>query len=398
MGKRSKRKNKNSKLLQPDNDLHLKRINIYESTAKFLDGEHTKLELVGRLRDCYGVALKLLQSMKNIRQDYVAVNRDQFHDEHFVSLLDSPIRTQMRAQEYSNALDLCKEAINVKGNPMRSFYISCIDLFLLRIEGFSSARVTRVSQQVYELIKINKGLEFLGSGSPIYSVFVDCALGELNRLRQFDMVRDLSSAMIEHQNKIIVRQGEVFARFSCVDLIRSIIINEDLRQLDLTKVRKIMYGDELLDDYDETGMGYLAKSLILFYLTYIGDGCISDKDNNDMLNSAFLYMREYLAIKTKRSSWKCCLCEETRSSVNEHVICQGCRVVSYCCKDCQRSNYLYSEQTRTRGLGHKHLCPVFKAFRKRKNNEDASKNDLLERKFQRACYRFFLSTLDTFKE
>ena len=117
-----------------------------------------------------------------------------------------------------------------------------------------------------------------------------------------------------------------------------------------------------------------------------------------MLYTAFQYLQQYLEVKIDRSTWKCCLCEEKKSSVNEHLICQGCRVVSYCCKDCQRSNYLYSEQTRTRGLGHKHLCPVFKAFRKLENNEDASKNELLERKFQRACYRFFLSTFDTFKD
>ena len=186
MGKSSKRKNKSSKLLQRDKALQLKRINRYESTAPMLGEEHFKLDLEGRLRDCYKVDLKLIQDMKNIRQDYVAINRDQLLDENFLSMLWQSVLSQMRAQEYSNALELCKEATNVKANPMRTFYLSCIDLFLLRIEGFSSARVDRISKQVYELVKIKNGVE-LGSRFPIYLVFIDRALGELNKLRQFDI-------------------------------------------------------------------------------------------------------------------------------------------------------------------------------------------------------------------
>ena len=223
--------------------------------------------------------------------------------------------------------------------------------------------------------------------------------------------------MIKHNNKFVISLGQVFTRYSCVDNFRSAIINGNIRQaiairqVDLRIVNEIMNGSQVTIECDEAGFGHLALSLILFYMkvglymsvlrdTVLND-IISDQPSNAMLESlkfALEPLQEYLAIKTDRSTWKCCLCEEKKSSENELLICQGCRVVSYCCIDCQRSNYLYSEQTRTRGLGHKHLCPVFKAFRKIENNEDASKNDLLERKFQRACYRFFMSTLDTFKE
>ena len=74
-------------------------------------------------------------------------------------------------------------------------------------------------------------------------------------------------------------------------------------------------------------------------------------------------------------------------------VCQDCRAVSFCCRNCQRLNYLHHEDTGTKGLGHKYLCPVFKAYHKRKNNTDDSKKDSLDRKFRRACKRFLIGTL-----
>ena len=67
----------------------------------------------------------------------------------------------------------------------------------------------------------------------------------------------------------------------------------------------------------------------------------------------------------------------------------------FCCKECQRLNYLHHEDAGIRGMGHKHLCPVFKAYAKRKKNTDASKHDHLERKFRRACTRFLIGTLQS---
>ena len=69
----------------------------------------------------------------------------------------------------------------------------------------------------------------------------------------------------------------------------------------------------------------------------------------------------------------------TDTSDHESLVCQGCRVLSHCCRNHQRLNYIHFEVTGTRGLGHKHLCLVFKAYRRKKvdtrkrDNTDTSK-------------------------
>lgn len=400
MGKSSKKKIRQGNRAS---HLHQRRISIYEKTTLLLEEQHSKLGFEGRLKESYELTLTQLQCMKNIKEDYVAMNRARFFDNQVVVILNFSLLTQMKAQNYSNALELCKEAIKVKDNPMTNFHLSCIDLFLIRIEGFSAARVTRVSKQVHELIKVNEGIGF-GKWAHLYVAFITGALGELNRLRQYGMVKDLSSAMMEHKNKIIVRQGEMFRNFCVVDLCRSAVITTDFSTLN--KLNLLLHGQKDAQDLsknDETGVGYLAISLINFYFAYnsIYLGLQCDEHSNEVVNSAIECLEQYLTMKTDNSMWKCCACEEARinSDVKDSLLlCQECRVVCYCCKDCQRLGYLHHEQTRTRGLGHKHLCPVFKAFGKKKKNKDNSKNDHLERKFQRACKRFFLSTFGTFRE
>lgn len=394
MGKSSKKKSKQGN--RPSH-LHQRRISIHEKTTLLLEEQHSKLELEGRLKESYDVYLKHLQCLKNIKEDYVAMNRVRFYDNQVVVILNFSLFTQMKAQDYSRALNLCKEALKVKDNPMRNIYLSCIDLFLIRIEGFSAARVTRVSKQVHELIKVNEGIGF-GKWYQLYVVFITGALGELNRLRQYSMVKDLSSAVMEHKNKTIVRQGVMFRTFCVVDLCRSAIITTDFSTLNELLLHGQKDAQNLMKN-DETGVGYLAISLINFYFAYGRFQC--DENCNEVVNSAIEWLEQYLTTKTDYSMWKCCACEEARinSDVTDSLLlCQECRVVCYCCKDCQRLGYLHHEQTRTRGLGHKHLCPVFKAFGKKKKNKDNSKNDHLERKFQRACKRFFLSTFGTFRE
>ncbi|GFH61599.1 predicted protein [Chaetoceros tenuissimus] len=304
----------------------------------------------------------------------------------------------MKAQDYSRALNLCKEAIELKNNSMTNFYLSCIDLFLLRIEGFSAARVTRVSKQVHELIKVNEGF---GKWAQLYLVFITGALGELNRLRQFDMVKDLSSLMVTHHNKLIVRQGEMFKFFYFVDCCRFAIISNGFSNGNGPDFH-MNFQKQIQDliDNDETGAGCLSLSLINFYSIYIGNGFQWNEKCTEKFNFAIECLQKYLAFKIHHSKYKCYACEERRSKnqLESLLYCQGCRAVCYCCIDCQRQTYFYSEQTRTRGLGHKHICPVFKAFGKKKKNKDTSRNDHLERKFERACKRFFLSTLNTFRE
>ena len=107
-------------------------------------------------------------------------------------------------------------------------------------------------------------------------------------------------------------------------------------------------------------------------------------------------LEKHIAFKSEDShNLLCHTCSDEYTPDHQGLVCQGCRVVSYCCKEHQRLNYLHHEVTGTRGLGHKQLCPVFKAYRRKKDNRDTSKQGHLDRKFQRACKRFLRGTIQS---
>ena len=105
-------------------------------------------------------------------------------------------------------------------------------------------------------------------------------------------------------------------------------------------------------------------------------------------------MEKYIALRTKDSKYVCHICNNEDTPDHEGLVCQGFRVISYCCRDHQRLNYLHHEVTGTRGLGHKQLCPVFKEYRRKRDNVDNSKQGHLDRNFQRACMRSLRGTLE----
>ena len=138
--------------------------------------------------------------------------------------------------------------------------------------------------------------------------------------------------------------------------------------------------------------GYLAAFLHKSYLFSCNQEELSPDKVNEVKDHCTKVMEVYLNYKNSSLNMICYTCNDEDTKDHEVFVCQGCRVACYCCKDHQRLNYLHHKYTGTRGLEHKHLCPVYKAFRKKRDNTDGSKDGHLERKFQRACMIFFLNT------
>jgi hypothetical protein len=139
------------------------------------------------------------------------------------------------------------------------------------------------------------------------------------------------------------------------------------------------------------GEFHLSISLIRFYAVVHG---VEDEDSiEEVTKKCIKSMEKYIEHQSTKQNLLCYTCDTESTPNCEVLICQGCRVASYCCRGHQRLNFLFNDKAGTKGLGHRHLCPVFKAYRKKKENIESSKQGHLERKFERACKRFLLSTL-----
>ncbi|GFH49748.1 predicted protein [Chaetoceros tenuissimus] len=180
----------------------------------------------------------------------------------------------------------------------------------------------------------------------------------------------------------------MFFAYSNIDKIRHAIVHEKEVSPMLDTIQTLNSNRTLLLGLMK-GTGLLAASLHSFYRFF----CDKEEFPPDKLNEAIKMMGIYINHKSSKQNMICYTCNDEDTKDHEVFVCQGCRVACYCCKDHQRLNYLHHEDTGTRGLGHKNLCPVYKTFRKMRDNTDGSKDDHLERKFQRACKRFFLSTI-----
>ena len=139
---------------------------------------------------------------------------------------------------------------------------------------------------------------------------------------------------------------------------------------------------------------YLAYTLLDFYTLIYKKKQHSLESAKASAETCIDSLEKYISVRSTYSRNVCYTCNEKDTLDHESLVCQGCRVVSYCCKYHQRINFLHHEEMGSRGLGHKQLCPVFKAYRRKRDNTDTSKEGHLERKFQRACKRFLRGTLE----
>ncbi|GFH54855.1 predicted protein [Chaetoceros tenuissimus] len=193
--------------------------------------------------------------------------------------------------------------------------------------------------------------------------------------------------------KVWMKLAQTFLVFSYIDKFR-FYFSGDHEQVkiqailkDLGKMRSSFH--QLPFDAE-----HLANSLLEYYELIYEKEEHSSKSELEFTNKSIESFKEYIALRSIAAKNICYTCKDDDTPDHEGLVCQGCRVVSYCCKYHQRLNYLHHEETGTRGLGHKHLCPVFKAYRRKRENTDTSKDGHFDRKFQRACKRALRGTLE----
>lgn len=234
-------------------------------------------------------------------------------------------------------------------------------------------------------------------------LFLSKAMIELSRCSYlFEVVETISITMLmsagEHKyTNQWVTIPTTFSVYSYIDEFRCSLIatQEQVKcQKFLRKIRKINWIH--LCNELPCSTGHLAQSLLEYYTLIFEQEELSLESAKAVAKKSIESLEKYITLRTTAAQYICCTCKEADTQEYESLVCQGCRVISYCCKYHQRLNYLHHEETGTRGLGHKQLCPVFKAYRRKEDNADTSKKETLDRKFHRACKRFLRETWGSF--
>ncbi|GFH55172.1 predicted protein [Chaetoceros tenuissimus] len=214
---------------------------------------------------------------------------------------------------------------------------------------------------------------------------------EKAQLLSFAMLRNVCKGEFEKQWMNLARSMSVF---SSIDKFRFHFSggHEQLKiQAILEELKKMM--DSSLNQLT-LGIKHLAKTLLEYYTLIYEKEKHSWEPTKEKTSKCIESLEKYIALITTSAQNICYICQDDDTPDHENLVCQGCRVVSYCCKYHQRLNYIHHEATGTRGLGHKQLCPVFKSYRRKRENTDIKKQGHLERNFQRACKRFLRGTLE----
>ena len=119
------------------------------------------------------------------------------------------------------------------------------------------------------------------------------------------------------------------------------------------------------------------------YLNHLRQGLLEKQ-------TAIFLVEEYIKKQYEGTVTNLCLgCEQRTTSSGVGLVCSGCRVACYCCIDHQRSSWKKDLHSGV-GIGHKVLCPLFKAYHKYKNaRKSRGKNsDEYHSRFRRECEKF----------
>ncbi|GFH61602.1 predicted protein [Chaetoceros tenuissimus] len=308
----------------------------------------------------------------------------------------------LHSQKYSEALNQCRKILQFSSpfvnKPLLAPYI---DLFLLRVDKSKHDLHADVIKKLIEIVN-QAGTEndveerFIGSQN---AYILNC-LFELSRLQMYHAVKYLSETMLRKDDQIErdfpINELSNFYLFSLIAELRYDILDNgaskhELLELAQGNCKLYLLESARLPFVEELFYAYLASAILCYYATFY-EKCNSFEVEEHCIDA----MTKYLDFKSSQLSNCCSTCHE--ADKDKLLLCQGCRVVSFCCRNCQRLNYLHHEDTGIRGLGHKYLCPVFKAYHRRNKNTDASKKDHLDRKFRRACKSFLVGTLQSVDE
>lgn len=398
MGKSSKRKSK--KLAKQARAMHQKNVEVYEETMSTLDETFFSLG-DERKRERIRILEKQLELSLNVEKAFASINRHQSYKTELSGVCSELLFNHIQSSNYIQASHVYNDMIKY---PLEKGLINCIKPFsnlMLLWAGEENVkekdtiennieRMKTIDKIIQNAIGIIRGAK---ARSPFHILFLTKSLTELCRQQLFEVVEFLSLAMLRNVGKPDSKKEWMqLARTSLVySYIDKLRFSQQFRcQRVLGEVRKITLRP--LHRQLPSGTGYLAYSLLDFY------ACVKEKDSSKSIKKVPVVcidsLKKYIASRSRDSNNICYTCHEEDTQEYESLVCQGCRVVSYCCRDHQRLNYLHHEETGTRGLGHKQLCPVFKAYRRKRDNIDTSKEGHLDRKFERACKRFLQGTFE----
>ena len=122
------------------------------------------------------------------------------------------------------------------------------------------------------------------------------------------------------------------------------------------------------------------------YLNHQG----TTEQNVKELHTAIFLVGNYIKAQYEDTVMYHCLgCEQKSTPSNSFLVCSGCRVACFCCIDHQRSSWK-KELHWGVGIGHKILCPLYKAYHKCKNAEENRRENIDEyySRFRRECEKF----------
>ncbi|GFH55330.1 predicted protein [Chaetoceros tenuissimus] len=402
MGKSSKRKSTGKKVGKQERAVHLKNVAIYRETMSTLDKKLQSFDIC-RTREHLEVLEEQLQLTLGIEESYTIVNRHHAYKFELSGVCSVLLFDQIRLRNYVQASQAYDNMIEYS---FVQEFESCVqpfsNLFLLwteRANGDRKDTVENIIERKRRLDKITQDsidiIHKRGARGAMRLLFLQKTLTELNRCSDqlFEVVESISLAVSKKVgNHRYTTQWLLLARtflvYSYVDELRS--SRQFNKQAFLSKVRKIRWKSHL---HLLAGTGYLAYSLLHFYIFINEKEKHSLEAANEIEDECIVPLEKYINFRSKDSQNVCYTCREEDTQDHESFVCQGCRVISYCCRDHQRLNHFHHEETGSRGLGHKQLCPLFKAYRRKRGNTDTSKEGHLDRKFQRACMRFLRGTL-----
>lgn len=141
----------------------------------------------------------------------------------------------------------------------------------------------------------------------------------------------------------------------------------------------------------ETRKVYSYPYLALIYAQwmYLNHQGTSEKTVKDRETAIFL-VEEYIKTQDEGLVMHNCLgCDQKSTTSNPLLVCSGCRFVCYCNLEHQRSSWRKDLHWGV-GIGHKELCPLYKAYRKYKNARRSHGKNIVEYhlRFQRECEKF----------
>ncbi|GFH61381.1 predicted protein [Chaetoceros tenuissimus] len=359
MGKQSKDQRKGCK---EERGKRLKKFDILNSTILSLQDRDDELHKERRLREAKTVVLKQLNLIQSHKEDLMKISKNTWYKRVIFRCFNMLMILELRCKEHENAYNWYLQAVEVNGpnDPLLKGFAFYSDLALLRLKGREHSKQT--FQVVEEVIRKHKNM----TAKSVQS-FVELVAVEYRRLKKYGYAQRVIDTLWESPYK------------------KGLMVRERLSIL-CSGIEDLRFGDH---SYDEIFKGVCNFSGLIFSVLpllqeeqdidpyTLSTGCLIAS----IIQFFFSYYDKNLQRRLEKESITI-----TKNQVT--LVCKDCRAANYCSIKCQRDSFIWHEDIGCKHLGHKSFCPLLKAYRKYRNNQEADKEGHLERKFERASKRF----------